>query len=370
MGINAIAVTVLSALLGSHAVQIGGLLVVGWDMLLGHASSKKYQVEAGIVFLAVGFAALRIIEGTQLLKSTDPEATEDAQQTASTAIVVGFVGGLLSVIDKTSNEEIPTLQTAEALFYAVVIGLIFVVPVFVSRRDRPGLHALTLLTYRIGIAAVIAFVAGLLIQGLMELLGTFCAGDRCLAPSDDGKQFRIGSTSFFISAPTTAGLIAPWALLTAYPWAVGSTWMSTSRPARIFWSVAYAVLALVLSAYYAVVDYAFHYREPGGWVGTKGLSDTSLVLSFWALQIPALCAAVAAALRQQPSGAKWLSRQDLLYTMVAFVVGVTFACLVAFPLVPLHVGMTPAKALVFAACHGLTAAAATEAVRIAGRSLA
>ncbi|MEZ5890456.1 MAG: hypothetical protein R3D52_09530 [Xanthobacteraceae bacterium] len=66
MGINAIAVTVLKRpSLVSTRFRSAGFSLLG-DGGWGHASSKKYQVEAGRPF-AVGSAALRIIEGTDLV---------------------------------------------------------------------------------------------------------------------------------------------------------------------------------------------------------------------------------------------------------------------------------------------------------------
>ncbi|MCP4384551.1 MAG: hypothetical protein GY798_24590 [Hyphomicrobiales bacterium] len=141
--------------------------------------------------------------------------------------------------------------------------------------------------------------------------------------------------------------------------------MNHSRLGRGAWFAAYTVLAFALGAYYAVFDYGVQYRQGSGWIPMAEVSDWYLIAAFWALQIPALVVANAAAFRTD--GAHWLERSDIGYALAAFILGTLFAGIVAVSIVPLEVGLTYAKATVFAVCHGLAAVAAALAVRVASR---
>ena len=350
---NAVLLAIVTALLGSHAMDLGRILILGYDSLRGVPSSDRFQVEGGLLVLAAGFLVLVLLNARKAMHEDDP----DAHSGFATGIVVGLLGGAFSILDKTSDENgIPTPDTAQGLFILLVAAGLFVAPLLSLPWRRARLPAFM---QRLAIAVLAAALVGGALQYVLDLWGTYAS------PFPPVGKFTFGTTSFYLSAPPVAGLIAGWALVATDPLLRPECWREREAAWRWTWSGIYLSAAVALSALYAVGPYAL--RNADGWFETHGYGAGGLAGALLGIHLPALfgCVAALAVLKPRP-GETMLRRTDLSALTLVFAGAALLALWVGNGLATVG-EMTAGMAWLFAMVHGLVAVIALIAVLFALR---
>ncbi|WP_419904867.1 hypothetical protein [Kiloniella sp.] len=352
---------VISALFGSHAMQIGQLIIVAWDLSRGKTPQKIYQVEMGLLVLGIGFLVLLFIGVKKALHSQELKDLEGV----AVSIIVGLLGGMFSIIDKTSDASgIPGDRTAVGLFYLVILTCIFVMPVLSISWSKFGLNHIAILMGRLTIASLIA---GFL-TGLLQLFYRAASGllSNILYPELFAEgHFQFGRTSFFLSAPMAAMLLAPWALLLIDPLIRPSRWLNKTNSWVQYWVIGYIALAFLMSAMYAL---GFYYpKHENGWLSLPNTGQITTIVLFLSLHMPGLFFAAFGLYVSRPQeGDHWMQSKDFLLYLGAFCVGLSGATLVSYLIFGTH-GMTLIKAILFCVGHGITAMAIVFSVLLAHR---
>ncbi len=359
---------VVTALLSSHAMDIGRLVMVAKDTLLGSEPKPVFQVEAGLLVLGVGFLVLLVMNARKALAS----GTDDDHEALTTSIIVGLIGGAFSILDKTTDSNgIPQPETFNGLFYLAILSLILLPPILALPWNQDTRNSLTKLALRLGLAALsaLAFAAALMLiyAGLGQLY-------HC--ETVDGTEIRcgyltLGSTSFFLSAPAIAVLIAPWALLAVDPVVRPDHWSIRGTRWQRGWMLSYLAAGVLLSVFYAGALYFPKHGVPqNGWMRSGPLDPITLqqtVLIFLALHLPALLGAAWCAATLKPQE----RRQRLIATDVRGLTVVTVIAAFAAGWVAWTIsgraGMESGNIWLFIAAHAVTAFSATAAVLIAYR---
>lgn len=359
---------VITALLSSHAMDLGQLLIVFRDTLIGTTTQSEYQVEAGLLVLGLGFIVLLVMNAKKALSSGEKEDHE----ALSVSIIVGLIGGAFSILDKTSNSfGVPQTATFEGLFYLAIVSLIFVPPVLFLPWTRQSRTQLTMLSLRLGLAALAALT---LTATLM--LTYYGIGQIYSCEEINGVEFRcgylsLGSTSFFLSAPVIATLVAPWSLLAVDPLVRRERWSAVGKKWPIAWLISFLVAGSLLSLYFALSLYYPKHGEPGhGWMRAgpfDPITSVQTVLFFLALHLPSLMGAAWSALVLKPQeGRPWIRNSDSLSLGAVAVVATIAASYVAWNISG-RAGMESGNLGFFVFSHAFTALSTAAAVIIAYR---
>ena len=335
---------VLSALFGSHAMDLGALvrfLTKGVP-----PEDDPYSAEYGLIVLAFGFLILVVTSGRQARRG----GTAGDHDTFAAGIVVGLTGGFFSILDKTSRDGVPGLETAKGLLILCAIVFLFALPLLALVREG---NRRTTMAMRLAIGCAIAGTGAAIAQMGFERIALESG-----VPL--GGPFTPASTSFFLSALPVVALCAGWAMVAVDPLLNPARWREGIVRRRFGWLAAYILVALVLSAAYAAGPYALKHLDPEtGWMARNGLGTEAAIALFWGLQIFPVLYAILAALHLRPvPGQPFLARRDLPVLAGVFLAGAACAALLAaavFRTEPL----TTAGTALFATGHGLAASFAT-----------
>ncbi|WSG77197.1 hypothetical protein U8P80_26235 (plasmid) [Rhizobium beringeri] len=365
---NVVLAAVVAALFGSHAMDLGALITFAGDKLCGGATQTEFRVEAGLLVLGIGYIVLLAAASTKALGSRDKD---DVKAVAVTA-AVGLLGGFFSILDKTANQNTgaPTEATAQGLFQLALVALVFAAPIaFLSRRSRISQRVVALV-YQLAVAALIAGGAGIVIQLAMRIL-SWSYGTQGCTESNLAGIFRLGTTAFFISAPMTAFILAPWALLAIDPLVRRERWPRI-RGAGIAWLSLMIIAAIALSTFYAYAFYRPSHFHPGigdgGWVVRAGLSWPSTVWFLLLLQIPAIIGTIVLIWFRQPKNRDTkVLFGDMPGLLIVGLITAGAAAIVAVPLIGQE-DMTPQKAWLFVITHALTGLATAVGVMVTYRN--
>ena len=192
---------VLSALFGSHAMDLGALvrfLTKGVP-----PEDDPYSAEYGLIVLAFGFLILVVTSGRQARRG----GTAGDHDTFAAGIVVGLTGGFFSILDKTSRDGVPGLETAKGLLILCAIVFLFALPLLALVREG---NRRTTMAMRLAIGCAIAGTGAAIAQMGLERIALGSG-----VPL--GGPFTPASTSFFLSALPVVALCAGWAMVAVDP---------------------------------------------------------------------------------------------------------------------------------------------------------
>lgn len=274
-----IGVAIVSALLGTHALELGDLIILYFDRWTGEDQpNKKSRVEFGLLVLGFGFLVLTALE---ILKWRRAAQAANFESVLS-AIIVGLIGGFFSIVKNTASKDgYLTGDTANALFYLVAIGAVFVLPISVVVRNPASARFI----FGLCVASGVAFLAGGILLLAMKNIGTFCSGGAC-GQSLESMHFNPSTTSFFMSSPMAAALFAPWALLSVDPVVRPQRWPSSAGHWKYGWFLMFLVIMLGLVTVYALgIYWPKHSGEPGGWLHHYSVPIYTVFICFLLLQM-------------------------------------------------------------------------------------
>lgn len=376
-GAKLVVAAVVSALLTSHAFDLGRLGLWAADRIFGVAETQERSaMEAGLILIGVGFIV------ATLLSIRRRHISGESSQDLVVAAAVGLVGATFTVIDKTWDEAAgtgigqPGEDTAPNLLYVFVVAVLFVAPAVLRLRGRGD--GVTSFYAALCLTIITGLVATGLVQVAHLLARTACA-DACLTATATGYgRFDDPKTAFFLFAPmATGGLLAPWALLAIDPAARPDRWGRPSRRVALWWLSAYALCAVLLIA---AALFLFEYRDhfefvngvPKGWMAKAGLDEATAVLHPLLLSAPALAAVLAAFgfgwLRTDPEGVRSFWRKatsaDWRALLLGFAAGAAGALACALLLAQFDTNISLSTGVEFVIAHGLAAAATVLAVQV------
>jgi hypothetical protein len=361
LSLSALMLLVLTALLSSHAMDVGRLLIVVWDMFVqGEPGQEKFRVEGGLLVAGVGLVILAVFGARNALRDG---GTKEINVVLA-VLVTGLLGLAFSILDKTADDNgLPTPDTANGLIFVVIGGCVLLPPYFAMPSTSARFRKATGTLLRVGTAGLITFVLGLLVQAVYLGMASVCA-DPC-GDLETGK-LKLGDPAFFISAPSAGAFAAAMAVLATDPIVQKDQWDRFGAWRRGLWLGGMLLVGVVLSALYAIGSYYPKHGEMptdgvlrDGWmrqVQGAELDRPDAVLMLALLHMPALLAAVLALMTGPawPRGVSATVRTTALLAGAALVGGIG-----AFGVTVLVAGteQLQGKEPYFVAAHGATAVA-------------
>ena len=352
---------VVSALLGSHAMDIGQLAIALYDLWRpGSVDSKEeFRVEGGLLVAGAGFVVLLAI-GARTAKR---DGTTKGYETLLASLVTGFLGLTFSIIDKTTADTgLPTAATARGLIFVVIGACVMLPPFLAMPWTSLGLSRAATVLSRVAVAAISAFIIGLFVQGGYSLLAWVCTGP-CEIRLEQGS-LPLGDNHFYISAPSGAAFISGMAILICDPFVRKDRWPQFSVIGRTVWLSGFVAISCFLSALFALGHYYPTHGEANGHVGwLHSTSNFELfrldtVKLLLALNLPALIGAtINLTLVPKVQDHKCLGLQDFVRAVVAVVFGAGGAWFAVTLVEPL--GALAGKELYFVGAHILTSLTVT-----------
>ena len=361
LSLSALMLLVLTALLSSHAMDVGQLLVVVWDMFVqGEPGREKFRVEGGLLVAGVGLAILAVIGARSALRDGGTKETN----VVLAALVTGLLGLAFSILDKTADENgVPTPDTANGLIFVLVGGCVLLPPYLAMPSTSAGLRKATGTLLRVGTAGLATFVIGLAVQSVFSATAYFCA-DPC--GGLEAGHLKLGASSFFISAPSAGAFAAAMAVLATDPIVQKDQWKRFDAWRRWLWLGGMFLVGMILSALYALGSYYPKHGEMmtgegprNGWmrqVPGAELDRPDAVLMLALLHMPALIAAVLALV----TGPAWSHGVSATVRNTALLVGAALVGGIGALGVTFLVAGTEqlqGKEPYFVAAHGATAVA-------------
>ena len=360
LNLNSILLLVLTALLSSHALDLGQLGIIAWDILIhGEPTKTQFQVEAGLLVAGVGLVILAVIGARNALVVGDVNGTN----TVLASLVTGLIGLSFSILDKTADQSgVPTHDTARGLIFVLVGGCVLLPPYLAMPSTRSGFRMATATLARVGTAGLVALLLGLALQLAFLILACICTG--ACSERLETEYLKIGATSFFISAPSAAAFAAAMAVLAVDPQNYKNQWVRFSANKRLLWLLGMLLVAATLSMLYSLGSYYPEHgeivtpsgEERSGWLrqvpgAELGRGETALLL--FGLQMPGLVSAIFASWISPtpPQGRKQVVRDLALLVSAACFGGV---CAWAVTVQVQATGQLLGKESLFIAAHATT----------------
>ncbi|MFK7875945.1 MAG: hypothetical protein AB8B71_09235 [Paracoccaceae bacterium] len=348
---NPVLLPILTAMGTTHAFEIGTLVVIMRDILLGsEPSEQRHQVEAGLLAIAIALVLVLSVKLRVALKKHDEEALHGC----AVLVVVAIIGGFFAILSKTRDATDGFGdQTERSLYFFVVISVILLTPFISATWDSLGLRRFGQI-YRAMMQ--VTFVA-LLITGLQQFIFEYAyllpLGALNVALASGGADF--GSTGFYISAPMVAALFAPWAFLTVQPVVRPEQWNLT---APYLWVAAYLILGVLFIAGFVKLIYLPDHEMATWLVQFNDAEKFYLTFRiFLLLQAPLLVMPVLAMLCLRGRLADWL--------IVIASVGLGTLCswlLVNEMILPLRLDYNSVQKVAFVIAHSTAAGGTTFAL--------
>lgn len=352
---------VVSALLGSHAMDIGQLAVALYDFWRPGTivSKEEFRIEGGLLVAGAGFVVLLAIGA----RTARQDGTAKSYETLLASLVTGFLGLTFSIIDKTTADTgLPTAATARGLVFVVIGACVLLPPFLAMPWTKVGLSRAATVLLRVAVAAVSALTIGLIIQGGYLLVAWVCTGT-CEMRLEQGR-LSLGENRFYISAPSGAAFISGMVVLICDPFVRKDRWPQFTAIGRSVWLSGFFAISCFLSVLYALGHYYPTHGEANGHVGwlhstpNSELFHLDTVKLLLALNLPALIGAIInLTLVPKVRKHKYLGVSDLVRMIFAVVfgaVGAWFAVTLVEPL-----GVLAGKEFYFVGAHTLTSLTVT-----------
>ena len=352
---------VVSAILGSHAMDIGQLAIALYDFWRPGTifSKEEFRIEGGLIVAGAGFVVLLAIGA----RTARHDATTKSYETLLASLVTGFLGLTFSIIDKTTADTgLPTAATARGLIFVVIGACVLLPPFLAMPWTKVGLSRAATVLSRVAVAAVSALIIGLIIQAGYLLLAWVCTG-ACEMRLEQGR-LPLGENRFYISAPSGAAFISGMAILICDPFVRKDRWPHFSAIGRSAWLSGFVAISCFLSVLYALGHYYPTHGAANGHVGwlhsapNNELLRLNTVKLLLALNLPALIGAVInLTLVPKARAFEYLVLSDLVRMSVAIVFGAAGALFAVKLVEPL--GALAGKELYFIGAHTLTSLTVT-----------